>query len=161
MIFKFKFKYYKIIHFFLVKTPPVMNLIIFLNNFTCFYKIFTFKIKHFVDNVYPQYLKILLHMVTLLVCYCFLVPLSDWSKNAMDHSMAIENGSSILSYRGCLKFRLKNLKNLWMLYKYLLFLFLICRVCNQLPDNVFVDNPTLIATALSNSNHRRSVSGHC
>ena len=84
--------------FFSIEPPPINNLMIFLNDLTCFYKIFTIKMKHFVDYLYPKYLNILLNLVTLLVCYCFLVPLSDWSKNAMVHSMAIENGSSILSY---------------------------------------------------------------
>ena len=83
--------------FFSIEPPPINNLIIFLNDLTWFYNILTIKMKHFVDNLCPKYLNILLNLVTLLVCYCFLVPLSDWSKNAMDHSMAIVNGSSILS----------------------------------------------------------------
>ena len=83
--------------FYSSQPPPVRIEIIILTNFTCFYKIFTIKMKDFVDSVYLQYLKILLNMVTPLVCYCSLVTVYDWSKNAMDHSMAIENGSSILS----------------------------------------------------------------
>ena len=80
------------------KSQPVNNFINIVNDLTCFYKIFAIKMKHFVDNINKQYSNILLNLVTLLVCYCFLASLSDWSKNAMDHSLAIENGSSILSY---------------------------------------------------------------
>ena len=83
--------------FFSSESPPVNNFINISNNLTCFYKIFAIKMKHFVDNINKQYSNILLNLVTLLVCYCFLASLSDWSRNAMDHSMAIENGSSILS----------------------------------------------------------------
>ena len=63
--------------FFSSESPPVNNFINISNNLTCFYKIFAIKMKHFVDNINKQYLKILLNLVTLLVCYCLLVPLSD------------------------------------------------------------------------------------
>ena len=66
--------------FYSSQPPPVRIEIIILTNFTCFYKIFTIKMKDFVDSAYLQYLKILLNMVTLLVCYCSLVTVYDWSK---------------------------------------------------------------------------------